>query len=606
MKKKFAITTKRLTEIEKLRGYVAPPTRYFKTRAEFDIAVGKDFIAHANKGTANGERFLVGLSHGQSPAGAYQYILDHYDEIENAHLLRYTFVNTPLKRQRGLSDIMNAASFLKRMLRLGLIDKDQILGRSLDRKDLAEYAEGFNKKLAAFLEQIGKDGLDYVFLAADPTGRVAAITRNSAAFDSKDLVVLVTDRDEKEVTGTPYFLKKSKRIAFLATKADKRRPLAWLYARWGKPNESPAFLRFVDNMKERLTVFIDDTALTWPQVHLKRETPYGISNIRLDLSKKFVEHKEDKRPVILFVHGFLGLNSFDGLLTTIPSHEYIAAAMHYGSIPDELPIEEYSEHIVRNINHVAEYFGSHGHPIYIFDHSMGNIYALMIERDFNRLEGIKKYLRGRIGANPFFGEEAKHAMVGFLDNVMLPAVSYSSRPKDKLIFKALRNVMPWDTKKGVRRRGIRLLRWLVKSNSSFSVRVWKSVKKRIMYLMTGMDSLPELNRIPIERALSRLPAKVFAIQIQSSLQESKNFDKMTHFKNMEMNDIPILIIKSEEDVVAKFVERMHRGDNIRIVDVTNKHEKDLFKEHLYHMIYPIEATNLITSFIEETEAKYKE
>jgi hypothetical protein len=114
------------------------------------------------------------------------------------------------------------------------------------------------------------------------------------------------------------------------------------------------------------------------------------------------------------IHGFLGLNSFDGLLTHISSHKYIAAAMHYGSIPDKLEVERYSKHVVNNIDAVVNYFGELGHPVYILDHSMGNIYFMMIDREFSRLKGIQQYLRGRIGANPFFGIEAKHAILGVL------------------------------------------------------------------------------------------------------------------------------------------------------------------------------------------------
>ena len=54
---------------------------------------------------------------------------------------------------------------------------------------------------------------------------------------------------------------------------------------------------------------------------------------------------------------------------------------------------------------------------------MGNIYFLMIDQHLEDYPGIKKYLCGRIGANPFFGEEAKHALIGFLDEVILPSMT---------------------------------------------------------------------------------------------------------------------------------------------------------------------------------------
>ncbi|MCP4439926.1 MAG: hypothetical protein GY810_13355 [Aureispira sp.] len=606
MKKKAKASVPALIPTKPFEAYEAPETRYFLTKEEFDEAVGQDFIKHANEVTGRGEKFLVGLAHGKSPSGAYAYIVSHFTAIMRSELVRFTFTNSPLKRQRGLDGVTDAGSFVKTLLRKGLITKDQILGRSLNRNNLDDYLTGFNEKLGAYLKKHNKEGMDYVFMASDPTGRVAAITRNSTAFKSKAIAVLVKDRAEDEITATPYFISKSKRIAFLATKADKRRPLAWLYYRWGKANESPSFLRHLDRVSERLTVFIDDQALTWPQVKIERETGYGKSTIRLDLPQTFVDTPNDKRPVILLIHGFLGLNSFDNLLTSIPSHKYIAAAMHYGSVPDGLPTAEYSKNITKNINAVIDFFGSKGHPVYIFDHSMGNMYFMMLDRDFDKLSAVNKYLKGRIGVNPFFGQEAKHAFIGFLDNVMIPALSFKKGFTEKSMLIGARRIVPLDTKKGVRRRGIRLTKWMIKKDSKFRNRVWNAMKKRIVHLMTNMDSLPHLNRIPLERALSRLPAKLFAIQVGSALEESKTFDKQKGLVNCPKHGIPVLYLKSERDAVAKFVPKFAEGhDLIKVIDVTNEQETDLFREHLYHMVDPERTTEIIDQFIEETEARRK-
>lgn len=583
--------------------FPVPETRYFKTKETFDIAIGKDFIDYANKTTARGQKFLVGLAHGQSPAGAYEYILEHYHEIRRSALIRFSFTNSRLKRQRGLEGVMDARALLTKMLRKGLITKDQILGRSLNREDIERYAIGFNEKLKAYLEQNNKTGFDYVFLSFDPTGRVAAVSRNSKAFDSNELVVLVDDLGEKELTGTPNFLRQAKRIAFLATKSDKRRPLAWLYYRWGKANESPSFLRHIDQVKERMTVFIDDQALTWPQIEIVRQTPYGMSRIRLDFAKTYNPEAAEKLPVVLLIHGFLGLNSFDGILTALPTQDYIAAAMHYGSIPHDLPPKLYSEHVVKNIDAVISYFGSKGHPVYIFDHSMGNTYFMMLDRDYDKLLGVKKYLCGRIGANPFFCEHAKHAFVGFLDNVLLPAVSFRKNAGGKTMLMALRRLVPLDTKKGVRRRGIKLTNWLIRKDSVMRERIWQAVKERILYLMTNLESVPHLDRIPIERALSRLPAKVFAIQVHAALLESKTHDKQKSMENMAKHNIPILILKSEKDVIARFAPQLHKTPNVTVIDVTNLEEKDLFREHLYHMVNPEKTTTTIINFIRRVEAE---
>lgn len=578
--------------------YVAPTAKYFQEKEAFDEAVGLDFITQANESTRKGEKFIVGLSHGTSPSGPYQYILEHWDKLSKPELIRFTFVNSKLARQRGLKDVTDAISFLKQLLATNRISKDQILGRSLNRDNMEEYCDELNKKLTGYLKKNGKEGLDYMFIATDTAGRVAGITRFSDAFDVKQVGCIVHDRREKELTLTPYFIKKTKRIAFLATKAEKRRALAWLYYRWGKPNESPSFLRFIDDVEERLTVFIDDKALTWPQITLERETPYGNSRIRIDLAKPFNHFSKKKLPVVLLIHGFLGLNSYDGLLTAIPTHKYIAAAMHYGSVPNELPIKEYSKHIVNNINMVVEHFGKLGHPVYIFDHSMGNIYFLMMERSFHDLSGINTYLRGRIGANPFFGEEAKHALLGFFDNVILPS---GQGPAEKTLFYAARRVVPWDSKVGVRNRGISLSEWLISKEGTVRDRVWKAAKARILTLMSSIGSLPHLNRIPIERALNRLPAKIFAIQTHSALIESKQFDQQTDLPNMQEHNIPVLILKSERDGVAKYVARIYDNSHAQVIDVTDPDEKDLFREHLYHMVNPLLATVVIDEFISQTE-----
>lgn len=588
---------------EFISAYAAPPAHYFKEKEEFDKAVGLDFITAANEGTRGGKKFLAGLSHGTSPAGAYQYILEHFDKLSRPENIRYTFVNSKLKRQRGLKGVMDAVAFLKTLLATGKINKDQILGRSLNRDDMEAYCDEMNTKLAAYLKENDKEGLDYIFVATDPAGRVAGITRFSDAFDSEEIGCIVYDRKEKELTLTPWFIKKTKRIAFLATKAEKRRALAWLYYRWGKHDESPSFLRFMDDVENRLQVFVDDEALTWPQIKIQRETPYGETNIKIDIPKNYSFFKGTKRPVILLVHGFLGLNSYDGLLTALPTKKYLAAAMHYGSIPNDLPIKEYSNHIVKNIDAAIQHFGDLGHPVYLFDHSMGNIYFLMIERDFDSLPGVKKYLRGRIGANPFFGEEAKHASIGFLDNVILPSnQGFLARS----LFSAARQIVPLESKAGMRNRGIALSEWLIKKDSTMRDRVWRATKARILQLMSSLGSLPHLNRIPIERALNRLPAKVFAIQVHSALIESKAFDKQRSLPNMEAHGIPVMILKSERDSVASYVNRIYDLGHAEVIDITDSDEKDLFREHLYHMVNPLLTTVIIEGFIAKAELQWAE
>lgn len=585
--------------------YQAPDTRYYKTKEEFDEAVGRDFIKHANQASKEKRKFLVCLSHGQSPAGPYEYILQHFHKIKTPQYIYFAFLNSPLKSQEGLQGIMDAGSFLKRLLRDGFIKKEQVFGRNIEQESLEEYAVAYNDALSEFLEKNKKSGFDYVFLASNPRGRIGGIERNSKSFDSKEISVIVTVNKEKELTTTPHFLLKSRRIAFLATKSDKRRPLAWLYSTTGKPNESPSFIRFIDNVKERMTVFIDDKALTWPEIEIKRETPYGVSTIRVDLANPYRENAKEKLPVVLLVHGFLGLNSFDGLLTSLPSTKYIAAAMHYGSIPSDLPIDDYSHHVALNIQAAVEYFGAKGHPVYIFDHSMGNTYFMMIDQQLQDYPGIQKYLCGRIGANSFFGEEAKHALLGFLDNVIIPSMTFSGNLVEKSVLVALRRVIPLDSKSGVRKRAIGLTERLIAKDAGERSMVWKAVKERIVYLMTNMDSLPHLNRIPIEKALNKVPPKIFAIQSHSALQQSMAFDKQEGLVNTPKWNIPVLFLKSDRDGVAKFVPRLCQGSNVEVIDITDKNEKDLFREHLYHMVHPLHTAQLIDEFITKAENKRK-
>lgn len=583
--------------------YQAPEARYFKQKADFDEAVGKDFIEQANKVTARGEQFFVGLSHGKSPAGAYQYIVDHYNRIKHPELIHYTFVNSPLRRQRDLKDVTDAALFLRHLFRKGYINRSQIFGSELNRDDMQAFAREMNEVVSRYLQEQNKQGFDYAFLASDTTGRVAAITRKSTAFASDDIVVTVKDRNEEEATVTPSFLLKTRRTVFLATKEDKRRPLAWLYYKWGKEGESPSFLRYMDNVEERMTVFIDDRALTWPQIELTRETPYGESIIKIDLAKNFNENVAKKVPVILMVHGFLGLNTFDGLLTAISSVRYIAAAMHYGTVPTDLPTEDYSKHVAQNIDKAISYFGDLGHDVYLFDHSMANIYFLMMDRNIDDYPGFKKYLKGRIGSNPFFGEEAKWAVLGFMDNVLIPSVSVLRQPFEKALFFAMRRIIPLDTKLSVRRRSIALTRRLIETESSNRELLWKEIRHRITTLMSGMGSLPHLDRIPLMQALNKIPAKLFVIQIYSALLESKAFDRQQGLYHMKKMHVPILILKSQKDAVAKFVHRIYDDGYTQIRDVTNPREKELFREHLYFMVNPRRASQIIEAFIKEAEER---
>jgi 6-phosphogluconolactonase/glucosamine-6-phosphate isomerase/deaminase len=579
--------------------YISPVIRYQKSRKEFDIAVGQDFIEAANEfHSKNDERFLVGLSHGQSPSGAYRYILENYHLLKKPELIRYTFINSPSKKLSKDINYLDANAFLHELQKRKLLEKENILGSSLHVTNIEDYCREFNERLSVYMQKYNKTGLDYVFVATNPEGTVAGIARNSSLFDSENIVELVTLNNEKRVTGTPEFLKKSKRIAFLATKADKRRSLVWLLDYNAKPKESPGFLRFMPEAEKRLIVFIDDEALTWPQVVISRRSSVGISTIRVDLSKPYNENATKKLPVLLMIHGFMGLNSFDGLLTHISTHKYIAAAMHYGSVPDKLPTDRYAAHVVNNIDAVVSYFGEKGHPVYILDHSMGNIFFLMMDRDYYQLKGIQKYLKGRIGANPFFGYESKQALLGFLDNVILPSMSILRNPIEKPLFLSMRNIIPIDTKKGVRRRSIALTDMLIRKDSAMRDRIWTNVKKRILYLMSSMDSLPPINRIPIEKALNRLPAKIFVIQIYSCLKESISFDGQQGLKNIQF---PVLILKSDNDCIARYEPRFYIAENTEVMDVTDHDQQDLFKEHLYHMVFQDETIEIIDRFITKAE-----
>lgn len=586
--------------------YAAPDTRYFKTQIDFDKAVSKDFINAANQITLKKQKFLVCLSHGQSPAGAYQQIVHFYQKIKKPENVFYAFLNSPLKSQENLENVFTATVFLEKLLQKNFITPNQILADFDNMQDIDAYATTLNDTLEEFIQANNKTGFDYVFMASNPKGSIGAIERNSSAFQSDKIIDVVNISGEKKITVTPQFLLHAKRIAFLATKADKRRPLAWLYSTTGKEHESPSFIRYIENVEERVAVFIDDTALTWPQIEIKRETPYGVSKIRVDVTYPYKENAKVKLPVIVMVHGFLGLNSYDGLLTTIPTTKYIAAAMHYGTIPTDLPLDDYSKHVAQNIDAVIGFFGAKGHPVYLFDHSMGNIYFLMMDKNPNDYKNVKKYLRGRIGANPFFGEEAKHALLGFLDNVIIPSMSFTENPIEKSLVLSFRRVAPLDSKSGVRKRGINLAKTLVGKEESNTNATWDLIKSRIVFLMSNMDSLPHLNRIPIEKALNKVPAKVFGIQVYSALKESIQFDKQTSLVNSKIHNIPILILKSERDGVAKFVPRIYENEyDVEIIDVTNYADKDLFREHLYHMVNPQQTVAIIDKFISKIENDHK-
>lgn len=590
------IVLPKLTEGEQ---YVAPKTVHLNNQAEFSAAVGIDFIETANEVTGRGHKFLVGLSHGISPSGAYQYILDHYDEIKHPELIHYTFVNSKLQRQRGLIDVRDAVAFVKELLRTEKIHKDQIIGRSVDRENLDVYRKGINKLLKEYFKSSDKRGLDYVFLASDPNGLVAGITRESKAFGSQEFVVKVTDTAEPELTFTPHFLMQSSRIAFLATKSDKRKALAWLYYKWATPDKSPEFLRFIDDVSSKMTVFVDDRALTWPQVILSRRTDFGSTTIKIDMAEPF-SIEMSKKPIVLMVHGFLGLNTFDALLSFSPSDVYIPAALHFGSIPHNLPISQYSQFVVENIDYVVEYFGKHGHPVYIFDHSMANTYMLMMEEQLPKLNGIKRYLKGRIASNPFFGSEVKHTTLNFLDKVLLPSKLGFS---DRLAFKISRKAISPQSKSFNREMSIQLNKWLVKKDNIITEKVWTEIKKRVMSIVMDLDSLPELNKIPLTHTVMKVPIKLFAIQIQSALKESKAIDSLERLHNYEKYKIPTLVLKSSIDPIAKFVYKPYEyTENCTILDITNYEERDLFKEHLYYLIRPQTTIKVIEQFVEANEA----
>lgn len=580
---------------------VFPETLHFESNKDFGEALGKHFIAIANSYTSKKQCFFVGLAHGTSPSYAYEYILAHYTEIENPEYIWYTFTNSRLARQRNLDEILDSYSFARALLKKQWTTRDKILGADFTREDLPLFVKNYNETVSRFLAENNKKSYDFVFIACSPNGEVAGIKKKSIAFGSQEIMCVVpSTKSEDEITVTPHFLLQATHIAYIATKAEKRRSLAWLFSRWISRKESPGFLRFAQNI-ENFKVYIDNQALTWPQIQLTRKTPYGESRIKLDFSKPFNAKAKKKKPVILMIHGFLGLNSFDALLTHFPTTKYCAVAMHYGSIPQDLPPIEYSMHVVRNIDFVVNYFGELGHPVYILDHSIANIYFLMQDRELQQLKGIKKYLKGRIAVNPFFAEEAKHATLGFIDYVISPSLKFNENPGVKLAVMSSRRLIPFDTRKGVRNKGLRINKWLLSDNEKDNSAIWDSAKTTIINVLTKMDSLPQVDVIPVKRALSRLNSKIFSIQIYSAIKEYESFDKQKGLLHFSESNLPILVLQSKNDAIAKFVERLYLNSNAQIIDVTDPKEKNLFKEHLFHMINPLRTIDMVDEFIEEIE-----
>ncbi len=71
---------------------------------------------------------------------------------------------------------------------------------------------------------------------------------------------------------------------------------------------------------------------------------------------------------------------------------------------------------------------------------------------------------------------------------------------------------------------------------------------------------------------------------------------------MPLHNIPVLILKSNRDGVAKYVPGIYEGSELtEVVDITTKEETDLFREHLYHMIHPQNTTRIIEKFIQKAE-----
>ena len=70
---------------------------------------------------------------------------------------------------------------------------------------------------------------------------------------------------------------------------------------------------------------------------------------------------------------------------------------------------------------------------------------------------------------------------------------------------------------------------------------------------------------------------------------------------MEAHGIPVLILKSERDSVAKYVPRIYDKSHAQVIDITDENEHDTFREHLYHMVNPLLTTVVIDQFVSQIE-----
>src|SRR5690606_36645453 len=154
--------------------------------------------------------------------------------------------------------------------------------------------------------------------------------------------------------------------------------------------------------------------------------------------------------------------------------------------------------------------------------SMANTYMLMGEYQMDKLNGFRKYLKGRIAANPFFGYEVKFTTLNFLDKVLIP---YKLNIPEKIFFNSTRKLVAPQSKLFNREASIKLMTYLVSKDNIITERMWTEIKRKTLSVINGLDSVPVINKLPLQTTILKLPMKLFAIQVQSALRESKTIDK---------------------------------------------------------------------------------
>jgi L-asparaginase/Glu-tRNA(Gln) amidotransferase subunit D/pimeloyl-ACP methyl ester carboxylesterase/CheY-like chemotaxis protein len=345
----------------------------------------------------------------------------------------------------------------------------------------------------------------------------------------------------------------------------------------------------------------------WPQLILRRSDGYQAkADLSIDLEQA---ESASPRTVLVYIHGFMGPGTGEGLLSGMDPEHVIVAAMHRGEGAAGFRGQKLFSHYARNVEEVVRYFARRGHRVVLVAHSNGSMLLYHIFANLSKFPYMRLYVRHIVLTNPFYPRYIRQAAKGILQYVFLPNID--AKGGRALIHALSVPVSEGPTSMGLGPLHDVITRFGLARLVSFPISVvngtiilalrpfWPDIKEWLAKVIWSVQGIPEKFHETIRQQYAAIPLSFFFREIQADLDFSQRLAGRAE-EIIRTEGVRVLVIADLQDPLARPDEAAARRMGAEFVGLNSPHGQDNpFLRHLMHMVNLPFWTKIVFAFLPE-------